>query len=91
MLIIIILCSVHQNLDGIGEENEPMDTEVHTFVYVAAVFVVMHCGPTVLTLTSYGTNCMLIYYHDCNNITTFVTENYMYAFIIIICMYIYTL
>ena len=28
-MFMILLCSVHQNLDGIGEENEPMDTEVH--------------------------------------------------------------
>ena len=35
-IILILLRSVHQNLDGIGEENEPMDTEVH----VATAFVV---------------------------------------------------
>ena len=40
--LFMFVYSVHQNLDGIGEENEPMDTEVHDIVLYCswAVFVV---------------------------------------------------
>ena len=39
MTTFILVCSVHQNLDGIGEENEPMDTEVHNIMLQQCLFV----------------------------------------------------